>query len=65
MLSREYCPSCDRDTPHDVRVKILEESDADDSRIRGFSREPYRIRTCQACGGETAQRMNGAHQSSA
>lgn len=52
----EHCEDCGTDTPHDVRVEILEESPHADFSI--YSREPYRIKTCRTCGVETAKRMN-------
>lgn len=54
----EPCPTCDRRTPHEVRVELRTESeDAENAR---FSREPYRITVCQDCGVESTTRMNNA-----
>lgn len=55
---REECPTCDRETVHDVSVEIRTESDKDEN--ARFSREPYRLVTCSECGTETATRMNNA-----
>lgn len=55
----EYCDDCERDTAHSVRVEILQEGNPIDD-ASGFSREPYRIATCRACGTEQQQRMNNA-----
>jgi hypothetical protein len=54
----ESCPLCDDETPHDVRVEIRTESTATEN--AAFSREPYRVATCQRCGSETELRMNDA-----
>lgn len=57
----EQCNHCKERTPHEVRLEIREEN-RPSTRTENivFSREPYRIVTCQGCGGETDQRMNGA-----
>ncbi|WP_435197124.1 hypothetical protein [Natronomonas sp. EA1] len=54
----EECPSCERETPHSVSVQILTESTKAEN--AQFSREPYRVATCQACEHETKTRMNNA-----
>lgn len=54
----EYCPDCDRETPHSVSLRILTESRKKEN--AQFSREPYRVSTCRICGAETSQRMNNA-----
>jgi rRNA maturation protein Nop10 len=54
----EACSTCGRDTPHDVSVHILTESTAEEN--AEFSREPYRVSTCQVCGATTKTRMNNA-----
>jgi ribosomal protein L44E len=60
----EYCSECDTETPHEAHLEIREEGDQANPDRRAFSREPYRVRTCQACDTETAQRMNNAQQGS-
>jgi len=52
----EYCPACDRETAHAVSLQIITESDEVDN--AEFSREPYRVTECQACGEMEAVRMN-------
>lgn len=52
----EACPDCGRDTMHDVSVQIRTESNKREN--AEFSREPYRVVTCTACGSERATRMN-------
>ena len=54
----ESCASCQRETPHNVRIEIRTESRKREN--AQFSREPYRVATCQYCGGETTLRMNNA-----
>ena len=54
----ETCASCRRDTPHAVRIEIRTESTKREN--AAFSREPYRVATCQHCGGESVLRMNNA-----
>lgn len=54
----EACDCCDDRTPHDVRVEIRTESQAEKN--AEFSREPYRVTTCQNCGSESVLRMNDA-----
>lgn len=55
----EYCETCDRETHHEVAIEIREEAPADTPDDRAaFSREPYRVTTCTACGAERSQRMN-------
>ena len=54
----EPCESCGHETPHDVRIEIRTESTKRQN--AEFSREPYRITTCVACGDESALRMNNA-----
>lgn len=55
---REACTNCGGDTLHDVRVEIRTESDKEEN--AEFSREPYRVVTCNDCGAESATRMNNA-----
>ena len=55
---RESCPSCDGETLHEVQVEIRTESEKEEN--AEFSREPYRVATCNECGTETATRMNNA-----
>jgi hypothetical protein len=52
----EQCFGCERETAHDVSVQILTESTKEEN--AEFSREPYRVSVCRACGTETKTRMN-------
>ena len=52
----EHCDDCDAETHHDVAIDIRAESD--DPTNAEFSREPYRVTTCNRCGAESARRMN-------
>ena len=54
----EHCPACGRETSHTVEVEIRTESEKEQN--AQFSREPYRVSTCRACGEERTQRMNNA-----
>jgi hypothetical protein len=54
----EACNDCGRDTPHTVSIELRTESDKREN--AEFSREPYRITECMACGTETVLRMNNA-----
>ncbi|WP_083252562.1 hypothetical protein [Haladaptatus sp. W1] len=54
----EPCENCKCDTTHTVSVEIRTESTKQEN--TEFSREPYRITTCQKCGETTSQRMNNA-----
>ena len=54
----EECDSCERTTPHEVRVEILTESPAEEN--AEFSREPYRVSECRICGATETRRMNNA-----
>lgn len=54
----EECPECDREQPHSVSIDILTESDK--AANASFSREPYRVAECRACGTTTKTRMNNA-----
>ncbi len=54
----EACDNCGRLTPHTVSVRILTESGKRQN--AEFSREPYRVKECHACGETTARRMNNA-----
>ena len=54
----ESCGRCQRETPHTVRIEIRTESRK--RRNAQFSREPYRVATCQHCGDESTLRMNNA-----
>ena len=54
----ESCERCGHETPHEVRIEIRTESTKRQN--AEFSREPYRIATCVACGDESAIRMNNA-----
>ena len=54
----EDCENCKRETQHAVSVEIRTESGKQEN--AEFSREPYRVTKCMACGTESAQRMNNA-----
>ncbi|MFC7227026.1 hypothetical protein N0B31_06395 [Salinirubellus salinus] len=54
----EECAECGRPTPHAVAIEIRTESEKREN--AAFSREPYRVATCRACGTEDAIRMNNA-----
>jgi len=54
----ESCESCGHETAHEVRIEIRTESTKREN--AEFSREPYRVATCVACGDESAIRMNNA-----
>ncbi|PSP98993.1 hypothetical protein BRC89_06310 [Halobacteriales archaeon QS_4_70_19] len=54
----EECTACDRETAHRVSVEIRTESTKTEN--AEFSREPYRVATCVACGEERTVRMNNA-----
>ena len=52
----EKCGECNRKTPHEVHIRLLTESQKEKN--AQFSREPYRVSTCRACGAEETVRMN-------
>ncbi|GAA0272652.1 DUF7835 family putative zinc beta-ribbon protein [Halobacterium noricense] len=54
----EQCSECGRERPHEVSIDILTESN--DEQNAEFSREPYRVSECKACGTTTKTRMNNA-----
>ncbi|MFH5802249.1 hypothetical protein [Haladaptatus sp. CMAA 1911] len=54
----ELCENCGRNTVHQISIEIRTESTKKEN--AEFSREPYRIATCQQCGRTTSQRMNNA-----
>jgi formate dehydrogenase assembly factor FdhD len=54
----EHCDQCEHKTQHSVHVEIRTESGKPEN--AEFSREPYRITKCIACGNERSQRMNNA-----
>ncbi|WP_336036329.1 hypothetical protein [Halobacterium yunchengense] len=54
----EHCEHCGRETVHAVAVELRTEGS--DPETAAFSREPYRVATCEACGHTTARRMNDA-----
>lgn len=54
----EECSTCDATTPHQVRIELLTEGG--DGENAEYSREPYRITECRACGETTSTRMNNA-----
>ncbi|WP_129115844.1 DUF7835 family putative zinc beta-ribbon protein [Halegenticoccus tardaugens] len=54
----ELCEYCGRETEHEVSIEIVTESQKETN--AEFSKEPYRISTCRACGNSTRLRMNNA-----
>ena len=54
----EKCEECNCETPHEVCIQLLTESKNETN--AQFSREPYRVSTCRACGAEETVRMNNA-----
>ncbi|MFB6197749.1 MAG: hypothetical protein ABEI52_05690, partial [Halobacteriaceae archaeon] len=54
----ERCANCEATTVHAVRIELREESDR--ATNAAFSREPYRVAECTACGEITVTRMNDA-----
>ncbi|WP_435333122.1 hypothetical protein [Haloarchaeobius sp. TZWWS8] len=54
----EHCDCCGGDTLHKVSVQLITESTKAEN--AQFSREPYRVKECQACGTRSSQRMNNA-----
>ena len=54
----EECDSCGRETQHSVSVELRTESQKQEN--AEFSREPYRVTTCRACGETRSLRMNNA-----
>ncbi|MCU4717194.1 DUF7835 family putative zinc beta-ribbon protein [Halapricum hydrolyticum] len=52
----EFCEHCGRETVHSITLQLVTESDRSDN--AEFSREPYRVTECLACGEQTAVRMN-------
>ncbi|WP_101297520.1 DUF7835 family putative zinc beta-ribbon protein [Halegenticoccus soli] len=54
----ERCEKCRRETEHEVSIEIVTESKKETN--AEFSKEPYRISRCTACGHSTRQRMNNA-----
>ena len=54
----EECQRCGRPTPPEVGVEILTESTKPEN--AEFSREPYRVSECLACGRTETTRMNNA-----
>jgi len=52
----EECEECNRETPHEVEIRLLTESKKTEN--AQFSREPYRVSMCRACGAEETVRMN-------
>jgi len=54
----EPCETCGRETSHDVSIELKTESQKREN--AEFSREPYRVATCRACGTELSIRMNNA-----
>jgi hypothetical protein len=55
---REWCETCERETPHDVSIRLRTESKR--PKNAEYSREPYRVSACQICGTERTLRMNDA-----
>ncbi|MFB6137717.1 MAG: hypothetical protein ABEJ42_05175 [Halobacteriaceae archaeon] len=54
----ERCEECAAETAHAVSVELRTESA--ESENAQFSREPYRVSECRACGATRARRMNNA-----
>jgi ribosomal protein L40E len=54
----EECAECGARTPHTVSIELKTESTKQTN--RAFSREPYRVTECRACGDTRSQRMNNA-----
>lgn len=54
----EHCPTCERETTHSVSLQLITESDSVDN--AAYSREPYRVSECLACGERSVVRMNNA-----
>jgi len=54
----ERCEECDRETLHDVSIRLRTESQRAEN--AEYSREPYRVSTCRICGTERVLRMNDA-----
>lgn len=54
----EHCEICGRETNHNVSVQIRTESRKQEN--AEFSREPYRVSECLACGNTISLRMNNA-----
>ncbi|MBB6645978.1 DUF7835 family putative zinc beta-ribbon protein [Halobellus ruber] len=54
----EECSQCGTRTPHTVSIELKTESTKEAN--RAFSREPYRVTECRACGDTRSQRMNNA-----
>lgn len=57
---QEHCQACGRDTPHDVSIELRAETDDESAANAEFSREPYRVATCQRCEASRSRRMNDA-----
>ncbi|WP_279530380.1 DUF7835 family putative zinc beta-ribbon protein [Halospeciosus flavus] len=54
----EPCENCGQETAHSVSIELRTESSKSEN--AEFSREPYRVAECRACGTESATRMNNA-----
>lgn len=55
----EECPSCGRETDHEVGVELRREApEGVEERRRDYSKEPYRVAECQECGNREVERMN-------
>ncbi|MGB9965134.1 hypothetical protein [Halobacterium sp. CBA1126] len=54
----EFCPDCERETRHAVRIELRTENPAVDN--PGCSREPYRVSRCLVCDATDARRMSDA-----
>jgi ribosomal protein L37E len=54
----EECAECGARTPHTVSIELKTESTKETN--QAFSREPYRVTECSACGDTRSQRMNNA-----
>lgn len=54
----EACEQCGQERPHEVSIELRTESSKEEN--AEFSREPYRVAECTACGTTTQTRMNNA-----
>ena len=52
----EFCDRCGRETPHQVSITFVTESKR--ARNAVYSRQPYRVTTCEVCGGRQQQGPN-------
>jgi hypothetical protein len=57
--TEEYCAECDRVTVHRVRIRV-ESTGSDGTPGAKFSRHPFRVASCRACGTECRRRAGEA-----